>query len=158
MKSLDIKRLRYNGTEKYYENKTFIIPILYEKVLLKEEGDYIEDEFGNYRYGNIRLTIEVDNADYMIVNDNDLMLSRDISIYEYLYEINYSFRHMDEDIGVKIENPHITLSRHENDLIYIIENKGLPLNYESEDRGKLILCFSINKSKKLSKDKIMAIY
>ena len=135
--------------------KTFTIPILYEKVLLKYEGDYIKDDL----YGNIKLTIEiVDKLNYTIVNDNDLMITMAISIYDYLYNINFQFVHLDNnEITININDPHVSLSRYDNDLIYIIANKGLPIDYDTDNRGQLIVRFTIDESKNGLKDNIKQI-
>ena len=132
-KKINIKRkvLKYN--EINYETKVCVIPILKNYVVFKNYGDETRNNCGD-------LIIKIDrvgNKDYYIIDNYHLLLIKDISLYQYIYGLNFKIK----NFGSVIDMGEMILLN--NKLRYQIKNQGLPYNYDSDIRGELIIQFNI---------------
>jgi len=147
---IDLKQI-YNGYGKNititrktcegYDDKKFLIHLIYDRVIIKNEGD--EDEEGNK--GNIILKIVPNNTgDYERYNTNDLIIKKNITLYDYIYGISHEINHLDDTkIRIKIERPIYELLHEKDKLIYKINNKGLLVSSNNELRGDLYIHYII---------------
>lgn len=131
--------------EKYIDNvKKFYIPLFYDKLILKGEGD---DSLTNNESGNIIIKInQKHNNKYIRINDYDLSISINISLYEYIYGIDIDFIHIDDiKYNIKCDNPIYNLCHKNNMLLYKIDGLGLPHPDYSKTliRGDLYVNFNI---------------
>jgi DnaJ-class molecular chaperone len=119
-------------------NNQLIIP-------LRENQVY----FNNYI---INITVE-DISNFIIINDNDLLIQKNISLYEYIYGGKLKINHIDNtEIDIKFKG---NISRNP---IHKIVGKGLPFTFINEDssfyeykiadsiikRGDLIIKFNVS--------------
>jgi DnaJ-class molecular chaperone len=147
---IDLKHI-YNGygkkititrkTKKGNNDKEFIIHLIYDRVIINNEGD--EDINGNK--GKIILKIvSINNGDYERYNTNDLIIKKNISLYEYIYGIYHEFQHLDNsNINIKIDKPIYELIHEKDKLIYKIKNKGLLISSNNNIRGDLYIHYII---------------
>jgi len=116
--------------------KDFIIPILDSQIILYGEGDQDENVMGDL----IILIKRKKDKEFKIINENDLLTIKNISLYELIYGFKMYINLFDEEIiEIKCNNPLHELIRNENNFYYIIKTKGLPKNYETDERGDLII-------------------
>lgn len=119
------------------EDKDFHISLIYDKIIIKNEGD--ENEEG-IRSNIILKVISMNNYNYERYNTNDLIIRKDISLYEFIYGFNIYFNHLDDQlINIKINNPIYELDRYDGKLIYKLKNKGLLIESQSLLRGDLLI-------------------
>jgi len=123
-----------------YEAFKFRVPILHKYVVFYGFGDEIKGKVGNaiFEINIIKENYEVDKY--------DIILTKTISLKQLLcgddFEINF--------FGISW-----TLNNYEplnNNLKFVFENFGLPMSYDYEDRGNLIINFRLDDNE-LSREK-----
>ena len=141
-KKINIKRKIAYSNEIFYETKTYVIPILKNYVVFKNCGDSFNDISGD-----LIIRIEkINDSNYYIIDNYHLLLIKDISLYEYVYGLEFKFK----NFGSIIDMGQLKLFN--NKLRYQVNNQGLPYDYESDIRGELIIQFNI-KLEKTSENK-----
>lgn len=144
LKKITIIRNRKINDKFVQNEKEFIIPILDSQIILHGEGD---QDLNNNSFGDLIIIIKrKKHKEFKIINENDLLTTKEISIYELLFGFKLYLNILDEDIvEVKCLNPLYDLIRNENKFYYVIKNKGLPRAYDTEDRGDLFVQIDVMK-------------
>lgn len=99
------------------ENDTVCVPLYNNEIIFLNKGNYRKD---NTR-GNLHITVNIYDHDVVkIINDNDLVVFFKISLYEYLYGINFKYNLFGDEININIPSC--------VDIVPIIkvDGKGLP--------------------------------
>jgi len=118
------KKITYNTN---VGEKTIFVPL--------RESESIHPEKGHYSSAGIHGTVSVNITDipdtrFSIINDYDLAVFHNISLYEYLYGTNIEFDHIDgSKIPLEISSCIDTVP------LFKIDNSGLP--YLSDDSDEL---------------------
>jgi DnaJ-class molecular chaperone len=130
-----------DGDDSTEECKQLYVPLVYDRVVINEEGDQSDE--GDR--GNIIIkVISNNNYGYERHNNNDLILTKRISLHQYVYGFRTSFAHLDEEeIEFEVEHPIHDLIHENNKLFHIIKNKGLALSTENDLRGDLYVRYII---------------
>jgi len=134
IKKLKIKRIRKNQNEEYLENeKEFYVPLYMRNIIYRNEAD----EDPNYKEaGNILINIFIkDDPNFEIVNDYDLVVRKNISIYEVIFGTQFFMKHLDNTI-LKIKSKGAI----GNNFIQKVRKEGLPTK---NSRGDLIVLFEV---------------
>jgi curved DNA-binding protein len=134
------KKIKYTN-QKYIDNEyklienSITLELNSDQYILYEYGDEFENKKGNL----IINIITKNNKNYRI-NGNDLIKIVKISLYEYIYGINFILDHFNEKLDINISNPIYDLIRKEKEFYYKIENKGLN---SREGKGDLYINFKL---------------
>jgi len=109
------KKITVNNNQ--HDNEPIYIPIRETEIIYPEKGNIVDN-----KKGKVIVNIEhVDYKEFAKINENDLMYLKDITLHDYLYGTNISFKHMDDEI-IKLDIPSCI------DIvpIFTIKGKGLP--------------------------------
>lgn len=131
-----LKKIMVHRTSDETEQE-YIIPILDNEVVISEEGEKIGDI-----KGDIILIIKCEEDEtFSQINDSDLIIIRELSVFQFLYGGKVEIEHLDgEKITVEFESftdqvPLVTL-----------KDKGLPVLNDDDQiikRGSLFIHFKI---------------
>jgi DnaJ-class molecular chaperone len=125
--------LKRKLSDNSFNKVNLVIPILNKYVIYKNLGDEID-----YQKGDLIIKIIYnDDTSYNIDLDNDLVLLKNISLYEYITGFDCKLNHFSKELNLG------RLNLFNKDLEYNINNYGLPLSYNSSERGDLTIKFNI---------------
>lgn len=143
-RKINVKRVRDNKLD----SKQFDIPILDDIYILDCEGDK-----NNLCSGDLTITIkEKQHELFERVGQYDMMITKKITFYDYLYGFEFELE-LPDKIVLHIKN----MNPKENGLITIYKNYGFYHDYDSVERGNLIIKYVIDNNK-LDKEKVYEIF
>ncbi len=108
------------------------VPLILNNYILQNEGEKYNDIIGD-----IIIDIKTENNPKFSKINNDLYCYQDITLFLYLYGGEYDFTNIDNTI-IKLKLPSLL-----NNNKYIINNKGFIIDEKLNNRGNLIIIFSI---------------
>lgn len=133
-----LKRLLIKIHDKTLQSKPFLISLLnyQKKYTFPGKGDFGNDLVLELKVKPHYSGIVIDD----ILDQYDLILEHNISLYEYYYGINFELKHISGEI--------LTINKtfETKQMYHMIENKGLPkydLNTQKLSRGKLCIFFNL---------------
>jgi DnaJ-class molecular chaperone len=105
------------------------IRILENQIILEKEGEL---------YGSLIINIICDLPDNIQISNNDIFVSKEITLYEYLYGGSFDYIHLNNDhINIQFD------SLINKAPISLIKNKGLIHLDDDSTRGDLIIHYHI---------------
>ena len=133
-----LKRLIIKIHDKTMKSKQFLISLLnyQKKYTFPGKGDYGNDLIIELKIKPHKSGIIIDD----ILDQYDLILERNITLYEYYYGIDFEFEHISGEIL------HIHKTFENKKMYHIIENKGLPkydVQNDKLSRGKICIFFNL---------------
>jgi len=122
--------------------KKLYIPLNEKLLIFRGEGD--QDPITK-KIGNLIIKIKHQKHDQFVgLNDYDLLIDQNISLYEYIYGFELSFLHLDGNvIKIQCDTPIYSLHHVNGKQLYIIKDKGLPKSMKSDERGDLYININI---------------
>jgi DnaJ-class molecular chaperone len=134
------KKIKYTN-QKYIDNEYKLIENNITIELNSNQLIFYDcgDEYDN-RKGNLIINIVAKNNKNYRVNGNDLIKKVKISLYEYIYGIDFILDHFNERIKINIDNPIHELASQNKEFYYKVSNKGLN---SKEGRGDLYINFKL---------------
>lgn len=122
---------KYKGC--YIDSKEFLIPLFQNKLTFEGEGDEINNQFGD-----VVFTIQPKVHEFFNVHKNHLVIEKKISLYEWLYGINFRFRHLNGQIIRVFQNKHLKYP------VYRMKGLGMPPNDTYEEHGDLLISLQLD--------------
>ncbi len=132
-KKISLKRKLNDNS---FNKINLVIPILNKYVIYKDLGDEIK-----YKTGDLIIKIIFIDDNYSVDLDNDLLLLKKISLYDYITGFDCKIDHFGNELNLG------KLNLFNKDLEYNINNYGLPISYDSKQRGDLTIKFEIEFDK-----------
>ena len=124
---------KYKGC--YIDSKEFQIPLFQNKITFEGDGDQI-----NNNIGDVIFTIQPKPHEFFKVHKNHLMIEKKISLYEWLYGINFRFKHLNGQIIRVFQNKHLKYP------VYRMKGLGMPPNNTYEEQGDLLIQLQLDFS------------
>jgi DnaJ-class molecular chaperone len=141
-RKLDVKRVRNNMTEII----RFNIPILNNIYILNGEGDIIDDIIGN-----LIITINHINDTIFEKNNNDLIINKNISFYDYINGFSFELELLDnQKLNIIFDKI--------NGLLHKITGYGLYHNYTENTRGDLFIKYNIINTSSLGNTELFNLF
>jgi DnaJ-class molecular chaperone len=140
-KKISLKRKK---SKKNFETIELIIPILNKYIIYKNLGDE--------NLGDLIIKRNIKDDKFIIHNNFDLLLRKQISLFDYIYGFSFII----DFLGTKLDLKIIKLFN--KPLTRTLENYGIPLTYTDSQRGNLIIKFEINYNDTSSQKQILKKY
>lgn len=113
-------------------------------VMVKRGGGHDKDD---HIPGDVKIAISHIPHEYFKVNDNDLIIEKEIEFGTSILGVKFTIKHLDGQL-ITIETP----GPIQNEGIYIIPNKGLPHTRNKSVIGNLIVKYQVNMNIKLNEE------
>ena len=115
--------------------------------MLENEGDK-----NNNFFGNLKILINEESDDlFQRIGKYDLIITKQITFYDYINGFKFKLKLPDDNI-IEIKNDDPS----NNGLLVIYKNYGFYHNYNSEERGNLIIKYVIINN--INKEKIYDLF
>ncbi|VVU95097.1 DnaJ domain [seawater metagenome] len=142
--------LRRKTSTNEFETLELIIPILNNYIVYKNLGDEMSFDRNYYGTGDLIIKRVIKNNNYIIKN-KDILINKNISLFDYIY----GFKLKMDILGEKLD---LNLALFNNSLFYTLKNYGLPLSYNEDIRGDLIIQCIIDYDNNITNKKILKEY
>jgi len=146
-KKIAMRRQKIENGEYIEEKKK--LPIKIEPGMIEEQTvrfNHLADEIKGYETGDIVVTLDVEEHPYFIRDGNNLIIEKEISLYEIFNPVVY-VKHLNGKT-FKISGDRLDFFNEEDGMIKKVVGAGMPILGEPGNYGDLFIKFKcVNKTK-----------
>jgi DnaJ-class molecular chaperone len=127
------QKCKYKG--RYIDAIELQIPLFQSTISFKGEGDELGDSIGD-----VIFQIIPKEHEFFKIHHNHLVIEKKISLYEWLYGINFRIRHLNGQIIRIYQNKHLRYP------VYQMKGLGMPPNENFPEQGDLLIRLQLDFS------------